>query len=90
MRVERISRNLLAAPRKVVISLVRCYQATLSGLIGRQCRFTPTCSEYFIESVENYGIFRGGFKGFWRIVRCNPWGPSGYDPVEKPRKGASE
>ena len=90
MTVDRAPRNLLTAPRKAVICLVRCYQATLSGLVGRQCRFTPTCSEYFIEAVEAYGVFRGGLKGLWRIVRCNPWGESGYDPVRKPPSGAPE
>lgn len=90
MRVDRALRNLTTAPRKAVICLVRCYQATLSSLVGRQCRFTPTCSQYFIEAVETYGVFRGGLKGLWRIARCNPWGKSGYDPVCKPPSGAPE
>ena len=84
MTVNKAFGNLRVFPRKAVICIVRCYQATLSSLIGRQCRFTPTCSEYFIDSVETYGVFRGGAKGFWRIVRCNPWGKSGYDPVPAP------
>ncbi|MDP7289674.1 MAG: membrane protein insertion efficiency factor YidD [Phycisphaerae bacterium] len=90
MTVDRALVNLRAIPRKAVIWVVRCYQATLSSLIGRQCRFTPTCSQYFIESVETYGVFRGGFKGLCRIVRCNPWGKSGYDPVKKPTDGAAK
>jgi putative membrane protein insertion efficiency factor len=90
MTVDRALQNLITAQRKAVICLVRCYQATLSGLVGRQCRFTPTCSEYFIEAVETQGVFRGGLKGLWRIARCNPWGKSGYDPVSKPNGGASE
>ena len=88
MKVDRALRNLTLAPRKAVIWLVRCYQATLSSLIGRQCRFTPTCSQYFIDAVEAYGVFRGGLKGFWRIARCNPWGKSGYDPARKPTSEA--
>ena len=83
MTIDRALRNMTTAGRGAVICLVRCYQATLSGLVGRQCRFTPTCSEYFIEAVEAYGVFRGGLKGLWRIVRCNPWGKSGYDPIRK-------
>jgi uncharacterized protein len=90
MTVDRALRNLASVPRKAVIWLVRCYQATLSSLVGRQCRFTPTCSEYFIEAVETYGVVRGGLKGLWRIARCNPWGKSGYDPVGKSPDGASE
>ncbi len=90
MTVDRALRNLTTVPRKAVIWLVRCYQATLSNLVGRQCRFTPTCSQYFIEAVETYGVVRGGLKGLWRIARCNPWGKSGYDPVGKRPDGASE
>lgn len=90
MTVDRAFDNLAAIPRKAVVWTVRCYQATLSSLIGRQCRFHPTCSQYFIEAVETYGVFRGGLKGLWRIVRCNPWGKSGYDPVQKPTDGATK
>lgn len=42
----------------------------------------PTCSQYTIESIEKYGVFKGGYKGIKRILRCHPWGGSGYDPVE--------
>jgi len=67
---------------RTLIALVRIYQATLSGLVGRQCRFIPTCSEYFIESVRARGAVRGLLKGLWRICRCNPFCKGGYDPVE--------
>ena len=67
---------------RTLIALVRMYQSTLSGLIGRQCRFIPTCSEYFIQSVRARGAFRGSLKGLWRICRCNPFCRGGYDPVE--------
>jgi uncharacterized protein len=90
MAAERMLDKLAAIPAAAIVWTVRCYQATLSGLIGRQCRFTPTCSEYFIESVETCGVFRGVLKGLWRIARCNPWGKSGYDPVIKPTDGASK
>jgi len=90
MTVERAIRNLATIPRRALVWIVRCYQATLSSLIGRQCRFTPTCSEYFIQAVEAHGVFRGSAMGLWRIVRCNPWGKSGYDPVCKPKCRGSE
>ena len=64
------------------MTFVRLYQATLSPLIGRQCRFVPTCSEYFIEAVERHGPIRGAAKGLWRILRCNPLFKGGYDPVK--------
>jgi hypothetical protein len=71
----------------VLILLVRMYQATLSPLIGGQCRFVPTCSEYFVEAVRRRGALRGTLAGLWRICRCNPFGRGGYDPVEAPRPG---
>ncbi len=59
---------------------VRCYQVVLSPLLGGSCRFQPTCSQYFIESVNKYGPWRGSWRGLRRIARCHPWGRSGYDP----------
>jgi len=64
-----------------LILLVRAYQVTLSPLLGRQCRFTPTCSNYFIEAVRKRGPLRGTAMGLWRILRCNPFFPGGPDPV---------
>ncbi len=71
---------LFRLPAWTLIAVVRVYQWTLSPLIGRQCRFEPTCSVYFIESVRKYGAIRGAFRGILRIVRCNPFHPGGYDP----------
>jgi putative membrane protein insertion efficiency factor len=67
-------------PARTLIALVRLYQLTLSPILGRQCRFVPTCSHYFIEAVEKYGAVRGSLKGAWRICRCNPLCKGGYDP----------
>lgn len=64
----------------LLIGAVRIYQWTLSPLIGRQCRFQPTCSNYFIACVEKYGAFWGAWRGIRRIGRCHPWNPGGYDP----------
>ena len=69
--------------RRTVVMLVRLYQATLSPLIGRQCRFVPTCSEYFIEAVNARGVLRGGLMGLRRILRCHPLSKGRYDPVER-------
>lgn len=66
----------------LLILLVRLYQHTLSPLVGGQCRFVPTCSEYFIQAVRKRGPLRGAVAGLWRIVRCNPFSRGGYDPVE--------
>ena len=64
----------------VLIFLVRIYQWTLSPIFGRQCRFEPSCSRYFIGAVRKYGAFVGAWKGVCRIGRCHPWHPGGYDP----------
>ena len=66
----------------LLILLVRMYQQALSPLVGGQCRFVPTCSEYFIQAVRKKGPLRGVAAGLWRIVRCNPFSRGGYDPVE--------
>jgi uncharacterized protein len=65
---------------RLLIILVRIYQWTLSPMLGQHCRFEPSCSRYFIEAVEKYGAVRGACRGIWRICRCNPWNPGGYDP----------
>ncbi len=67
-------------PARTIIGLVRVYQWTLSPLVGRQCRFQPTCSNYMIQAIEKYGAVRGVVKGVWRIIRCNPFCQAGYDP----------
>jgi putative membrane protein insertion efficiency factor len=67
-------------PRRLLVGVVRIYQWTLSPLIGRSCRFQPTCSAYFIGSVEKYGAIRGSLRGILRIARCHPFHPGGYDP----------
>lgn len=66
--------------RMLLIGVVRLYQWTLSPLIGRHCRFEPSCSAYFILSVEKYGTIRGTWRGLLRISRCHPFHPGGYDP----------
>lgn len=75
-----VSGRLLRIPGWILIGMARLYQFLLSPLLGRYCRFRPSCSEYFIESVRKYGAVRGACRGIWRICRCNPWNPGGYDP----------
>lgn len=71
--------GLLALPGWALIAVVRVYQWTLSPLLGNRCRFTPSCSVYFIGSVRKYGVIRGSLRGVWRIFRCNPWNPGEED-----------
>jgi putative membrane protein insertion efficiency factor len=68
------------AASAALIAGVMLYKFTLSPLLGRHCRFQPTCSTYFREAVEKYGATRGAAKGLARICRCHPWHPGGYDP----------
>ncbi len=76
--------------RRFFVALIKFYQKTISfdhsffkifyphGF----CRFSPSCSDYAILSIEKYGIIKGGLKASWRIIRCNPWNKGGYDPLK--------
>ena len=66
---------------KLLIGLIRLYQITLSPWLGGACRYTPTCSNYGIEALKKYGAFKGSWLTIKRVISCNPWGGSGYDPV---------
>lgn len=72
--------TLLRIPSLGLVGLARAYQLLLSPLLGRHCRFEPSCSQYFIEAVRKYGAVRGGWRGICRILRCHPWHPGGHDP----------
>ncbi|WP_448823706.1 membrane protein insertion efficiency factor YidD [Capnocytophaga sp.] len=63
------------------IYLVRFYQVAISPLKPPTCRYTPTCSQYTLEALQKYGLFKGGWLAIKRICSCHPWGGSGYDPV---------
>ncbi|GAA4360429.1 membrane protein insertion efficiency factor YidD [Kangiella marina] len=65
----------------LLIKLVRLYQLTLSPLIGNQCRFAPTCSNYAIEALEHHGALRGSWLTVKRVGRCHPGCEGGHDPV---------
>ncbi|MYC97534.1 MAG: membrane protein insertion efficiency factor YidD [Caldilineaceae bacterium SB0661_bin_32] len=65
----------------VLLLLIRLYQRGISPLMGSNCRFYPTCSQYTYEAVERYGAAQGGWMGLRRICRCHPWHPGGFDPV---------
>jgi len=61
--------------------LIRAYQVSLSALVGQQCRHLPTCSHYMDEAILRHGFWAGGWMGFARLCRCQPWGTAGFDPV---------
>ncbi len=62
---------------------VKLYQKVISPILGPTCRYTPTCSHYMIEAINEWGVFKGLYLGFRRIGRCHPWGGMGPDPVPK-------
>ncbi|KQN35192.1 alpha-hemolysin [Pedobacter sp. Leaf41] len=63
------------------LGLIRIYQYAISPMLGANCRFTPTCSQYGIEAIRKFGPFKGGWMALKRIGRCHPWGAHGHDPV---------
>ena len=79
--IKNAVHGLLHAFGWVLILPIRFYQKYISPLKPPTCRFTPTCSQYAIEAIRKHGPFKGLALAVWRILRCNPWGGSGYDPV---------
>ncbi len=71
--------------KKILISIIKIYQK-IPGPWHNKCRHIPTCSNYAIEAINEYGALKGSYIGIKRIIRCNPFGTSGYDPVKKKEK----
>jgi putative membrane protein insertion efficiency factor len=80
----------------VIRLLIRFYQRVLNPMLkvaagpAMGCRYTPSCSNYFLQAVEAHGPFLGSWYGICRIFRCHPWGGCGYDPVPSPRSAETE
>ena len=68
--------------KKLMILAIRFYQKFISPLFPPTCRFYPTCSTYFIQALEKYGVFKGSYLGIKRILKCHPWHEGGYDPLK--------
>ncbi len=69
--------------KQIFIIPIKFYQLFISPLLPNTCRHLPTCSDYTIDAIKEYGVIRGIAKGLTRILRCNPLGTSGYDPIKK-------
>ena len=76
--------------RKLIQSLIRLYQVAISPVLGNNCRFHPTCSQYASEALQQHGTMRGSRMALRRICRCHPWNPGGYDPVPPPIRESAE
>jgi uncharacterized protein len=79
---ERSAGRLASALRSVVTSPVRVYQRVISPGLPARCKYYPSCSEYAVQAVRSYGVFRGIVLAAWRLLRCNPWSHGGVDFVE--------
>lgn len=67
--------------KSLLLALIRFYQLTLSSVMGRQCRYLPTCSDYARQAIEKHGVLCGASLAARRVASCHPWGGSGFDPV---------
>ena len=78
---------LFTLPRRFIILPIKLYRRFISPLKGTPtCRFTPSCSEYAIEAITEWGVVAGLALALWRVLRCNPFGGCGHDPVPKRRR----
>jgi putative membrane protein insertion efficiency factor len=75
---------------RLFIFLVRVYQYGLSPILPNACRYDPTCSHYMVQSIQEWGVWKGTWMGLKRIGRCHPWGGFGYDPVPKKPQDKSD
>lgn len=79
MNPLKILKYIWRIPRQLLWVLVRFYQITISPMIGRNCKFHPSCSNYMIQAIDKYGAVKGTLKGLGRICRCHPWSDGGQD-----------
>tara|TARA_B100001094_G_scaffold183016_1_gene177413 strand:+ start:575 stop:823 length:249 start_codon:yes stop_codon:yes gene_type:complete len=67
----------------ILIKFIKGYRFLISPVLGHSCRYLPTCSEYSIEALKEFGLVKGIYKSIKRILSCHPWGKGGFDPVKK-------
>ena len=75
---------------KAAHALLVFYKKNISSALPNRCIYTPTCSSYTYQAIEKYGLIRGCFKGFCRILRCNPLAKGGFDPVKENYRGKAK
>jgi uncharacterized protein len=75
----------MRAGREIVVAPLRLYKRVVSPLLGQRCRYAPSCSEYAMDAVREFGVGRGLVLAAWRVLRCNPFSPGGLDPLSAQR-----
>jgi uncharacterized protein len=81
-QLRNMPRTLYNMPRILLLALIRLYQMVISpGLPANTCRFYPSCSHYGYQAIYKHGVLKGSWMATWRVLRCNPFNPGGYDPV---------
>jgi putative membrane protein insertion efficiency factor len=83
--MSAVEERVRSAPRRVAVAPIRAYQLLISPMLGDSCGFYPSCSEYAVQAIQQYGILRGLVLAGWRLLRCNPWNHGGVDLVEDQR-----
>jgi putative membrane protein insertion efficiency factor len=81
-KLKKMLKVLLSIPSVILIGLIRVYQKLSPVKIIPTCRFYPTCSQYFVEALQKYGLIKGSYLGIKRILRCHPYNKGGYDPLK--------
>lgn len=85
LKFDEMMRDVWARFCKLMVEVfllpIKFYKLCISPLLPPSCRYTPTCSEYAMIAIRKYGVLKGSWLAFKRIMRCHPWGGSGYDPV---------
>jgi len=76
--------------KRLLLGAVKIYQVVLSPFLGVHCRFYPSCSAYMYEAIERHGVLAGVLLGTWRLLKCHPFHPGGFDPVPKKLWKATE
>ena len=89
--MKEFIKKVLYLPRTILVLPIKLYRKYFSGLKATPtCRFQPTCSEYAIEAIKEWGVIIGLPMSVWRVLRCNPFGKGGYDPVPKRKRRGSD
>ena len=81
-RLRDMPLRIMNIPRLILLAFIRLYQLTIArGMPPNTCRFYPSCSHYGYQAIYKHGAIKGGLMAGWRVLRCNPFNPGGYDPV---------